>query len=201
MAQRNKPVQEDEDLLNLIAPTRKARRNSSTRASKIAAGEAPTPKKNEVKRVSAKLEAFVPTASQRTFINKIISNTVTFCDSPAGTGKTSSALYHFCKEYLRDPSLQIYITRTPTEVGKDKIGFLPNSAQEKCEPHFSSTKIILENFLGKEKFAADIGKRIHFTIPNYILGTTLDNACSKTSFELSALPSVCPGMPVSLPCL
>lgn len=151
-------------------------RNSNRRKVKQENGVAPTPKLEQVKRVSAKLESFVPTTSQKTFINKIIGNTVTFCDSPAGTGKTSATLYHFCKEYLRDPSLHIYITRTPAEVGKDRIGFLPNSAEEKCAPHFASTKHILEVFLGKEKVEADLGKRIHFTIPNYILGATLDNS-------------------------
>ena len=146
-----------------------------TRKVKVAGGAKPTPKPSEVNRVESKLNAFQPTPKQWEFIDKIGENIVTFVQAPAGVGKSIVTLWYFCKQYLRDPSLEIIITRTPAEVGKDKIGFLPNSAAEKCEPHYASTKKLLEQFLGKEKVAADLGKRIHFTIPNYILGSTLDN--------------------------
>lgn len=152
---------------------RNARKN--TRKSKELLGMAPTPKQNEVGKVFANLNQFKPTQSQQEYISKIKNNVVTFCSSPAGTGKTSAALWYFCREYLNDPMLKIIVTRTPAEVGKDKIGFLPDSAQTKCEPHFASTRKILEDLLGKEKVEADLGKRIFFTIPNYLLGSTQDS--------------------------
>lgn len=147
-----------------------------TRASKVDMGVLATPKATEVQKVESRLRKFIPTETQYEFIDKIENNIVTFVDSPAGTGKTSAALYYFCKQYLHDHSLDIVITRTPAEVGKDKIGFLPASATEKCALHYASTKKIIEGFIGKEKFVADFEKRIHFTIPNYILGATLDNS-------------------------
>ena len=137
-----------------------ARRGSrkNTRATKIAAGYEPTPKQSEVGKVFSLLNQFKPTQAQYGLIDKIKNNTVVFCNSPAGTGKTSATLWYFCREYLNDVSLKIVVTRTPAEVGKDRIGFLPNSETEKCEPHFASTRKILEDLLGREKVSADIGK-------------------------------------------
>ena len=54
-----------------------------------------------------------PTAPQKALINKIRANTLTFVDAPAGVGKSSAILWYYCQEYLRDPSKQIVITRTP----------------------------------------------------------------------------------------
>jgi len=156
-----------------IAQPRKTRKQ--TRNVKQAAGTPPTPKPSEVAKVENRINEFQPTAAQWEFIDKIEENIVTFVDSPAGVGKTAVTLWYFCKQYLRDPSLEIVITRTPAEVGKDKVGFLPNDLQSKLEPHYASTRKLLEQFLGKEKVKNDLGKRIHFTIANYILGATMDN--------------------------
>lgn len=146
-----------------------------TRAAKAAAGETPTPKPVEVSKIANKLNEFKPTPAQQEFSNKIRDNVVTFVNSCAGTGKTVSTLWTFAKEYIRDSSLQIVVTRAPAEVGKDKIGFLPNDADSKLEPHFASTKKLLEDLIGREKVNADLGKRIHFTIPNFLLGATMSN--------------------------
>ena len=99
-----------------------------------------------------------------------------FIDSEAGTGKSSAVLYHFAKEYLANQHLNIYIVRTPVEAGDDKIGYLPDGVQQKIAPHMESSKILLENFLGKGKVADDMEHRIFFKIPNYMLGHTFDNA-------------------------
>lgn len=123
-----------------------------------------------------KLKVFVPTTSQKELINTIRASTITFVDSPAGTGKTSTVLWHFVKEYLLDRSKQIYVVRTPVEFADDKIGFLPSDLNSKLEPHFASARKILEGFLGKGRLEADLGERIHFTIPNYMLGCTIDNS-------------------------
>ncbi len=146
-----------------------------TRSVKAANGEKATPKPSEVAKVENKLNKFQPTEAQWQFLDKIEENVVTFVDAPAGTGKSSATLYYFCKQYLRNPDMQIVVTRTPAESNMDKIGFLPNDLSQKLLPHYASTRKILEDFLGKEKVIADMDKRIHFTIPNYILGATLDN--------------------------
>ena len=124
----------------------------------------------------SKLEEFTPIESQKELIEEVANNSLTFVEGPAGTGKSSSILYHFCHKYLLNNYMNIVIVRTPVEAGDDRIGFLPSSKEEKLEPHFASSRKILEDFLGTEKVKCDTGKRIHFTIPNFILGATLDNS-------------------------
>ena len=114
--------------------------------------------------------------SQTELMHKIQNNTLTFVDSVAGTGKSMTCLYTFVKEYLRDNTKQLIVIRTPVEAGLDKIGALPNSLEEKCEPHFSSTKKLLEQLLSRGKVETDMDHRIHFKIPNYVLGSTFDNS-------------------------
>lgn len=123
-----------------------------------------------------KLKVFTPTASQKQLINTVRQNTLTFVDSPAGSGKSTTILWHFAKEYLLDHSKEIIVVRTPVEFCDDKIGYLPNSLEAKLEVHFASAKKILEDFLGKGRVASDLDQRLHFKIPNYMLGSTLTNS-------------------------
>lgn len=120
---------------------------------------------------------FKPTVWQQDFLEVIEDHKLVFCDSVAGVGKTATALYFACKDYLADATRQIVFVRTPAEMGGDQIGFLPGAAtlDEKLGLHFESTKILIEEFIGKSKFEADLGKRIHFTIPNFALGHTRTN--------------------------
>jgi phosphate starvation-inducible PhoH-like protein len=121
------------------------------------------------------IHKFTLTDSQNELRNKIIENDLVVCESPAGTGKTVSVLYSFVKEYIADSTKQIMIIRTPVQAGLDDVGFLPLSLESKLEPHFESTKNLLEQLLTKGKVETDLGHRIHFKIPNFMLGATLDN--------------------------
>lgn len=117
------------------------------------------------------------TDSQKELANKINSNIITFVDSPAGTGKSLAVLHTFVKEYLRDPTKRIIVIRTPVEAsGLDKVGFLPDDLSKKLEPHFASTRHLLEQLLNKGKVETDIDHRIFFKVPNFELGATWDNS-------------------------
>ncbi len=121
--------------------------------------------------------SFTTSRWQKECISVISDNTITFVDSSAGVGKTSAALFYACREYLSDVTKKIVFVRTPAEMGKDRIGFLPGEANttDKLGPHFESTKSLLVDFIGKGKMEADEGKRIVFTIPNFALGKTYEN--------------------------
>lgn len=136
----------------------------------------PTKKAKFLEPAETKIKNFTPTASQKELINTVRANTLVFVDSPAGTGKSSTILWHFAKEYLNDATKEIIVVRTPVEFADDKIGFLPNALDAKLEVHFAPARKILEDFLGKGKVDADMEKRIHFKIPNYMLGSTLTNS-------------------------
>jgi len=116
---------------------------------------------------------FSPTDVQKVLINKIRENTLVFVDAPAGSGKSSTVLWYFAKEYLANRHKQIMVVRTPVEFCDDKIGFLPDKLENKLEVHFASSKELLEQFLGKGRVETDLNNRIHFKIPNFMLGCTL----------------------------
>lgn len=147
----------------------------STRKPRSTEGGMKLTKDKFVEKNVVKIKEFIPTPPQKVLVNKIRGNTLVFCDAPAGSGKSSTVLWHFCKEYLADHTKEIVVVRTPVEFCDDKIGFLPNSLEAKLEVHFESSRKILEEFLGKGRLEADLGTRIHFKIPNYMLGSTLND--------------------------
>lgn len=115
-------------------------------------------------------------SEQKTLGNVMKANDLVFVSGKAGVGKTSGIMYHFMDEYLNDRNKKIIVIRTPVEAGFDKIGALPNGVAEKTEPHFKPAKTILSQLLGQGKVNCDVGKRIFFEIPNFVLGDTFDDA-------------------------
>lgn len=116
------------------------------------------------------------THKQQQLAKLIQQNDLIFVEGPAGSGKSLGVLYEFVKQYLVDNTREIVIIRTPVEAGGDKIGYLPDDLASKIAPHFSSAKKLLEDLLSPSKVECDLGKRIKFLVPNYVLGSTLDNA-------------------------
>lgn len=150
------------------------KRQKNTRNTK-----AEIPKDNPKKEVWNQSNGYLSiklTDSQLDLADKIEANTLTFVEGSAGTGKSLTVLHTFVKEYLKDKTKQIIVVRTPVEAGMDKIGALPNDYFAKIEPHFDSTKRLLEQLLSKGKVEADMNHRLHFKIPNYAIGSTFDNA-------------------------
>lgn len=122
------------------------------------------------------INKFNLTETQQELSDKIDANDLVFAIGCAGTGKTVGVLYNYVKEYLKDSTKQIIIIRTAVQAGMDDIGALPDSLEAKIEPHFASAKNLLETLLSKGKVETDMGHRIHFKIPNFVLGATFDNA-------------------------
>lgn len=147
-----------------------------SRAEKAHSGSKPVVRKSFNDHETYGFNSFKLTESQAELSSKISNNTLTFVEGVAGSGKSVSILYTFVKEYLRDNTKQIIIIRTPVEAGMDKIGALPNDYKAKVEPHFESTRKLLVDMLSKNKVENDMDHRIHFKIPNYVLGATFDNA-------------------------
>lgn len=124
-----------------------------------------------------RVKQFHPTEQQKVAINVSRENTLSFIVGVPGSGKSSCILWDYCQEYLKDSSKQIVIVKSPTEAGQlDKLGYLPGEKDEKLAVHFTANRKILEDFLGKGKVECDLGKRIHFLPPNYLLGMTFDNS-------------------------
>ena len=150
-----------------------ATQRKMTRKTKSEVGYLATAK--EVRSDTYGFNQYQLTDTQKQFANKILENDMVVCSAPSGTGKTLATLHTFVKIYLQDRTKQIIVVRTPVEAGMDKIGFLPNDLNSKLEPHFASAKVLLTKLLNKGKVETDMDHRIHFKIPNYLLGSTLDN--------------------------
>ena len=118
--------------------------------------------------------------SQKKCLDVIGNNVITFIEGRAGSGKSMISLYHAVRTYLQDSTQRIIVVRTPMEATlHDKVGFLPSDLSDKLQPHFASTKLLLEQLLTPQKVDADFNgpyKRIQFLVPNFILGATIDNA-------------------------
>lgn len=166
MGSRERNIIMEVDGLEVVVPRKK------TRADKFPKQSA----RNNSECVGVK--TFHPSKWQKECLDVIADHKITFVDSSAGVGKTSVALYYACQQYLADVNKKIVFVRTPAEMGKDRIGFLPGEANttDKLGPHFESTKALLVDFIGKGKMEADEGKRIFFTIPNFALGKTHNDA-------------------------
>lgn len=159
-----------------------AKRNQASvmeaRTEKKTARSKQTPAKFEEEKegVIIQMKRFIPTQSQKEAINVARENTLSIISGVPGSGKSTCILWDYCQEYLKDPSKQIVIIKTPVEAGMDKIGYLTGDRDEKLAAHFVANRKILEDFLTRGKVESDLNRRIHLLPPNYLLGMTFDNA-------------------------
>lgn len=120
---------------------------------------------------------FNPDGQQQFIIDSFYESTFTIVDAPSGCGKTSCALYLALKEYRIGNYSKIIFIKNPTEAGDDKIGFVTGDAESKIAVHTQALSQIFKEFMSASKLESDIGaKRIEITIPNFLLGATLDNS-------------------------
>lgn len=148
-----------------------------TRKEKAQTGKAPATKaKFQQERDNLGYRSFHLTQKQKHVGDLIRNNSLVFVEGPAGSGKSLGVLYEFVRQYLADNTKQIVVIRTPVEAGEDRIGFLPDDLKSKIAPHFSSARQLLEQLLSKGKVEDDLEHRIQFMVPNYVLGSTLDNS-------------------------
>lgn len=122
------------------------------------------------------LDWFKPQGLQIDCVDSFDKNLFTVVDAPSGCGKTSVALWWSLNELRLRNYNQLVFIKNPTEVGDDKIGYLSGSESDKLLAHMDTTKRIFHEFISKNKLENDLSKdRIRLTIPNFLLGATLDN--------------------------
>lgn len=74
------------------------------------------------------------TAGQRTFVESIERNTLTFGIGPAGTGKTFLAVVMAVRALRAHEVARVILSRPAVEAG-EKLGFLPGDLKEKIDPY------------------------------------------------------------------
>ena len=151
-----------------------ANNTAKTRKSKQEKGETRT---TNSKFSSFELSWFSPVGEQQKIVDSMDCHDLTIVDSPSGTGKSSTVLWKALSDYQRGVFDKIYLIKNPTEAGDDQIGFLPSSAEDKISVHMEAMKSIFYQFVSKEKLENDIKTgNIILTIPNFLLGTTIDSS-------------------------
>ena len=95
-----------------------------------------------------KLSARSP--NQKKYIKSIKNNILTFCDGPAGSGKTHIAVGCAIEALVSGQVDRIIITRPVVEAG-EKIGYLPGDADKKLHPYLLPVFDELNYFVSHEQ--------------------------------------------------
>lgn len=120
---------------------------------------------------------FQPEGDQHLIIDSMSSKPLTVVQAPSGTGKSTTVLWKALSEYAAGEYKKIYLIKNPTECGDDLLGFLKGELESKLSAHIESMKGIFHQFMTKEKLQNDVSAgNIVITIPNYLLGATIDNS-------------------------
>ncbi len=116
------------------------------------------------------------TIAQKSYVECINKNVVTFGVGPAGTGKTYLAVALAVSALKSKQVSKIVLTRPAVEAG-EKLGFLPGDLQNKVDPYLRPLYDALFEMLGPETVAAFMEKNIIEIAPlAYMRGRTLDNS-------------------------
>ena len=116
------------------------------------------------------------TLGQKSYVDKIRENMITFGVGPAGTGKTYLAMAMAITAFREEEVSRIILTRPAIEAG-EKLGFLPGDLQSKVDPYLRPLYDALYNIMGPEQYIANAEKGLIEVAPlAYMRGRTLDNA-------------------------
>ncbi len=116
------------------------------------------------------------TIAQKSYVECIHKNVVTFGIGPAGTGKTYLAVALAVSALKHKQVAKIILTRPAVEAG-EKLGFLPGDLQNKVDPYLRPLYDALFEMLGPETVAGYMEKNIIEIAPlAYMRGRTLDNS-------------------------
>jgi len=91
------------------------------------------------------------TVGQKTYVDAIRRNTVTFAIGPAGTGKTYLAVATAVKALQDRDISRIILTRPAVEAG-ERLGFLPGTLYEKIDPYLKPLYDALFDMMDAEAF-------------------------------------------------
>ena len=116
------------------------------------------------------------TLGQKSYVDKIRKNMITFGVGPAGTGKTYLAMAMAITAFREEEFSRIILTRPAIEAG-ETLGFLPGDLQSKVDPYLRPLYDALYNIMGPEQYLANAAKGLIEVAPlAYMRGRTLDNA-------------------------
>jgi phosphate starvation-inducible PhoH-like protein len=114
--------------------------------------------------------------NQKSYVEALLANDISFGVGPAGTGKTYLAVAAAVHLLEKDEIRRILLVRPAVEAG-EKLGFLPGDLTEKINPYLRPLYDALYEMLGFERVAKLIEKQVIEVAPlAYMRGRTLNNA-------------------------
>ncbi|MDG1817901.1 MAG: PhoH family protein [Aquiluna sp.] len=116
------------------------------------------------------------TSGQKTYLDSIDENTITFGIGPAGTGKTYLAVAKAVEALYNKEISRIILTRPAVEAG-EKLGFLPGTLSEKIDPYLRPLFDSLQEMLEPEVTAKMMDAGVIEVAPlAYMRGRTLNDS-------------------------
>lgn len=116
------------------------------------------------------------TSGQKTYLDSIDENTITFGIGPAGTGKTYLAVAKAVEGLYNKEVSRIILTRPAVEAG-EKLGFLPGTLSEKIDPYLRPLFDSLQEMLEPEVTAKMMDAGVIEVAPlAYMRGRTLNDS-------------------------
>lgn len=116
------------------------------------------------------------THGQKTYVDAIKANDITFGVGPAGTGKTFLAVAMAVTSFRNKEVNRIILTRPAVEAG-EKLGFLPGDLQNKVDPYLRPLYDSLYEIMGSETYLKYLEKGMIEVAPlAYMRGRTLDDS-------------------------
>ena len=116
------------------------------------------------------------TSGQKTYLDSIDENTITFGIGPAGTGKTYLAVAKAVEALYNKEVSRIILTRPAVEAG-EKLGFLPGTLSEKIDPYLRPLFDSLQEMLEPEVTAKLMDAGVIEVAPlAYMRGRTLNDS-------------------------
>ena len=116
------------------------------------------------------------TIGQKTYVEAIKKNDITFGIGPAGTGKTYIAVA-MAVNALKNKDVEKLILARPAVEAGERLGFLPGDLQDKVDPYLRPLYDALYDILGRDATLRLKEKETIEVVPlAYMRGRTLDNA-------------------------
>ena len=127
--------------------------------------------------IKLKRKSIIPkTINQKSYLQHIEKNPITFGIGPAGTGKTYLTMAMALKQLLNGSVERIIITRPAVEAG-EALGFLPGELQEKILPFLTPIYDAMTHMIGQESTNKLVERgTIEIAPLAYMRGRTLSNS-------------------------